>query len=656
MKLSWTTEKREKETIRLFLQRNKFLEKLYDASICLAIVWPIASVFVWIYSSCADTGRLSMFLGTLILLFGLWAFVFSRLLTRIPRRAYRQRGTNRVEYRFTDDTFAFKVGELSFSSPWNKVAKEFRIDKKVIYLYGKDLPFEAQCIPDWQGHGVEKKELITALRDAGLKKVIPYGLKSILFNGLVIVVLMIYIYVGGKEWDDGDIPNEEELRLVANEVPDGDNAWLLLHGLTNICTVVCDHSRDDVSFVRNYGIAFAGNDSDVLAVRDDPASSARAAEILAANEKFFGAFRAALSHKGFFDKERAAWDKERTDKRTADLFPKNSCLQGFECFIRFAQLVAFKTQVALENDDIGSAISDIGDIHTLGQMISTNSMSFTEYLVGGLIEKLSYEKMCDAIAMDKVSNEALERFGRMVATGEANAALCRKRALKAEYANQVALFKWYGNMQKINMGDVPRERIRLVRRCQMTPSWLFRFIFRRRETCYRVAAMYRTMIAGEDDPDPTKCPEWPKRDFWMGLRPNLVGNILICSLIPEYGLVFKDRSWERARPRLVLAAAKWRRAHGGVNPPSLEALVPDYLAAVPRDPWSKKGEPIKYDASLGVAWSVGKYGKYDYRKIAKDNATGNNVSVDGDTQKYAFRLDGKPIGLGAADPGEKQGQ
>jgi len=34
----------------------------------------------------------------------------------------------------------------------------------------------------------------------------------------------------------------------------------------------------------------------------------------------------------------------------------------------------------------------------------------------------------------------------------------------------------------------------------------------------------------------------------------------------------------------------------------------------------KSGEPIKYDAALGVAWSVGK-----------------------DGQKYAFRLDGKPI-------------
>ena len=83
---------------------------------------------------------------------------------------------------------------------------------------------------------------------------------------------------------------------------------------------------------------------------------------------------------------------------------------------------------------------------------------------------------------------------------------------------------------------------------------------------------------------------------------------------------FAKHSLARSRTRIILAAEKWRRAHGGKNPPTLDALVPDYLASVPKDPWSKSGEPIKYDATLGVAWSVGKDGK-----------------------KYAFRLDGKPI-------------
>ena len=107
---------------------------------------------------------------------------------------------------------------------------------------------------------------------------------------------------------------------------------------------------------------------------------------------------------------------------------------------------------------------------------------------------------------------------------------------------------------------------------------------------------------------------------------------------------FQKECANRLRPRLVLASEKWRRAHGGENPPTLDALVPDYLALVPKDPWSKSGKPIKYDATHGVAWSVGKDGTYDYRKIATNlSSLGKDSQEERDTSNFAFRLDGKPI-------------
>ena len=646
MELNCTAEKSETETIRLFLRRRGFLRDLRQCVAIMSVLCLAVSIFYWFGSAGSSCGLCQgvvyALLGTAVFL--LCFFLVDRFLVQAPRRAYRQRVSHKIEYRLTDDALAFTVGETQFSSPWNKVAKKFRIDKKALYLYGKNLPFEAKCIPDWRGHGVEKKELVAALKKAGLKKVVPYGLNGLLFNGFVVVALMTYVYIGGRECGDWTIPNEDELRLVANEVPDGDNARLALLALTNICTVVCGHSQDDTSFVRNYSIAFAGNDSEVQAVRGDPASPKRAAKILADNAKFFENFHAALSRKGFFDKEKAAWDKKR-DGNDAVEFPTNSCLQRFQCFVRFAQLAALKAQVSLENDDMDSAVSDINDIHTLGQLISTNGMSMVEYFVGGLIEKLSCEKMCDAIAMNTASDEVLEQFVRMVDLSEANALLCRERALKAEFAYHLKWIDWICNtLRKVDVNDAPRDAQQFVGRYKNMPDWLFRYFFRRCEMRYRMAAIFRTMIAGEEDP--TKCSEWPQKDFWMGLRPNLAGNILLVSLMPCYSPIFKDRSWACIRPRLVLAAEKWRRAHGGENPPTLEALVPDYIAAVPRDPRSKKGAPMNYDASLGVAWSVGKDGKYDYREIAKDiPAAGNKASINGDTQKYAFRLDGKPIGF-----------
>jgi hypothetical protein len=54
----------------------------------------------------------------------------------------------------------------------------------------------------------------------------------------------------------------------------------------------------------------------------------------------------------------------------------------------------------------------------------------------------------------------------------------------------------------------------------------------------------------------------------------------------------------------ALAIERFRRAHAGQAPPSLDALVPAYLAAVPLDPYD--GTPLKYklDADSYVVYSV----------------------------------------------------
>jgi hypothetical protein len=54
----------------------------------------------------------------------------------------------------------------------------------------------------------------------------------------------------------------------------------------------------------------------------------------------------------------------------------------------------------------------------------------------------------------------------------------------------------------------------------------------------------------------------------------------------------------------VLAAERFRRAHAGQPPPSLEALVPEFLASVPQDPFD--GQPLKYRVAADsyVVYSV----------------------------------------------------
>ncbi len=82
----------------------------------------------------------------------------------------------------------------------------------------------------------------------------------------------------------------------------------------------------------------------------------------------------------------------------------------------------------------------------------------------------------------------------------------------------------------------------------------------------------------------------------------------------------------------ALAIERWRLAHGGSLPPSLNALVPEYLAAVPEDPMD--GKPLKYRVlSPGyVVYSLGEDGTDDG---GKERVPGSGVTKGWD---YTFTV------------------
>ena len=654
MELTWTTEKSEKETIKLFWRRCWFLRDLHLGFAIMSVLLANGAIYYLLVMRDGSTIGIAEFsiyiLFALIFLFCI--FLFNRVVVQKVRRAYRQRKTNRVDYRLMDDKLAFAAGETTFSSPWSKAAKKFRIDRKAIYLYGQDLPFEAQCIPGWRGHGVAKKELVAMLKKAGLKKIMNGWLRFLVSLAVTFIFITSYFYIGGVEWGDWTIPEEKELRLELRDVPDEDNAYIALHALTNLYHVA-DNSQEheksgadsakavsDTVFVTYYGNPFNSEDKEKrAAVRSDPASLKRAEKILADNTELFEKFRTALSLKGYAEVDKRLEDAKRAREGKPPWMPD---LPPYKPLIDFVQLVRLRAQVALEKGDVESAVSAIGEIHALGQLVMVNNESMVAYLVGALAERISYEKMCDSIAMGRTPIEVLARFDRMVDASEASAQLCWERAIKAELALNVRMLEWICDLPKndwacnLQLDDYVRGS---VERWRMAYRWpgLFGFLFHRREMVFRTTEYFRSIIAHEE-------PEIKPREWWVVFTPNLAGSILVDSLCPSFEQFFRERSLSCIKIRLVIAAERWRMAHGGANPPTLDALVPVYLAAVPTDPWSKSGEPIKYDASTGVAWSVGKEGKYDYRKVAKDiESAAVDSSADGDTQKYAFRLDGKSV-------------
>jgi hypothetical protein len=57
--------------------------------------------------------------------------------------------------------------------------------------------------------------------------------------------------------------------------------------------------------------------------------------------------------------------------------------------------------------------------------------------------------------------------------------------------------------------------------------------------------------------------------------------------------------------RTALAIERWRLAHNGGAPHSLAALVPDFLSAIPKDPFDE--QPLRYKklARGYVVYSIG---------------------------------------------------
>ena len=477
-------------------------------------------------------------------------------------------------------------------------------------------------------------------------------------------LLTIYFYIGGIEWGDWTLPDEADLRLEVREVPDEDNAYLALLALTNVCHLLTEEDSSvyvdgrteypdplpDIRFVRYYGNRRDGDYDDeemqiVQAVRGD---SEKARRILADNAAFFDAFHKALQRKGFWDKKEYVGEYRP--------FVSYDFLV-YKAIARCAMLVEFRTQISFEQGDMADALTGICEIHALGRMISTNADTFIAYLVGDLIEEMAYRKMCSAVTERKAPDEAIGRFVKMIDADEANAQMCWEQAVKAELANHVKAIDfifnrgadsyisyWEGERRLIDAGK--KRRMGWGKRILWQWPGFFKFCYHPHEMIYQQTERYLLMMAHVG-------PQIARPEWWRSFVPGGAGRIWADNMIPDLTSYFVVQCLNRTRARIILASEKWRRAHGGENPQTLEALVPDYLAAVPRDPWSKSGEPIKYDATLGVVWSVGKDGKYDYREIAKGLAAeGNRASICGDMQKYAFRLDGRPIDFSvAADDG-----
>jgi len=98
-----------------------------------------------------------------------------------------------------------------------------------------------------------------------------------------------------------------------------------------------------------------------------------------------------------------------------------------------------------------------------------------------------------------------------------------------------------------------------------------------------------------------------KLSVWS-FEPNRAGRILAATCHVNFKLAESMLSCGSFRQccRVAIAAKRWSLAHEGKRVSALTDLVPDYLAAVPLDPYDN--QPLKWDAATATVYCIGQDG------------------------------------------------
>ena len=479
------------------------------------------------------------------------------------------------------------------------------------------------------------------------------------------LLVTAWFYIGGIEMGDTSLRDDADLLWTAPDVTDEDNAFIAIMAATNLinCATLGTNSWDkaDMSFVSGYANINTNRDSTARRIRSDPGAGEKADRILADNEAFYAAFAKGLERKEF--------------RNTLPPLSKEIrfTVLPLGVFFRMSNLWRLKIQREMERGEWSAAVSDVETLHRFGRVVSDNATTIVDINVGNSIESMARSKIQDLVTCGGLTASQLARFAEIVDADAKAEPENVARAVKGEYTYLRAhldlmspeyvlslvgfTFSTADKLKEIckkicskefgvsvsEGSSLDRVAECLVRTVVSWPGY-FRYTFHRKTTQKRLADVAHKALKGEiDDAANDDC------HFGVFAR-NGMGRAIVraAAFACQQTVVGKYRLravFARGKTQLVIAAARWRLAHDGEMPPTLDALVPQYLPAVPVDPWSKDCKPLNYDAATGVVWSVGESGDFDYSKLPVEKSMRLRGKIGKYVDRFAFRLDGKPLSL-----------
>ncbi len=304
----------------------------------------------------------------------------------------------------------------------------------------------------------------------------------------------------------------------------------------------------------------------------------------------------------------------------------------FPCgvFIQMVKLYRAKAERQIARGEIRAAVESVDDLMTLSSTIQSDAETIVCWLVANGAQGMALSVAVQIIASGKASDEELRTLlGALCLTDVPMLRESVQRAVNNEFL----------------YGFVDAQRIVVA---DMRSGWTSRLISgfayhpnRTKKFYVKMANRAKELLSHDYDKRlwesfESEITAATPRRFIM-LTPNHAGWQVLAALFPAYDALAKHLArgeFGLSAAKVVVAAELFRRKTGH-RPKSLEALVPEFLPAVPADPFGC-GASLKYDAERGVVWTVGPDGKFNGEKQPGKKSYGRN-------RGYVINLDGRKV-------------
>ncbi len=350
---------------------------------------------------------------------------------------------------------------------------------------------------------------------------------------------------------------------------------------------------------------------------------------LAAGENGYDALRAALAAAKRIDSEWAplSWDRARMASpegqtvfstiaeavaRPALQFPPPGTEDPLLLELRaLAQLLDVRALAQAQAGHLDAAFADALLTVRLGERIATgDDVTLVGAMVGGRIQELGYARV----------RNLLEARGATALTVSAWLEQLGDRPIPAEARHRV----WAGEYQAFKTqftSGMERQREGVPFFMRGSSGGYF---YHHHRTLAKIAEAFRVHrdAAGECGQALVEHADAMRPIDYV--RPNAVGEILSRVAAPafrRYHEQFCALEVRRVATRSVLALRAYRLDHGRY-PAVLTALVPDYLPALPLDPFD--GATLRYSGAQRRVWSVGR----DRIDAGGEPASGEDAELD----------------------------